>query len=180
MKTLSLTSTARALRRGRISRLTLRILSFAMWAPLVYAASRMQVPPLQTEFVYEALVTIDAPVDVGVTPRGRQRYIPITGGTFEGPRIRGVILPGGADWQTDRADGTSEVSALYSMRCDDGTVVVVHNNGVITDGGAYMRTAPRFDVPDGVHAWLSKAQFIGSIAGGPTPGSVIIRVFRVL
>ncbi len=138
------------------------------------------VTPLQTEFVYEALVTIDAPVDVGLTPHGRQRYIPITGGTFHGPRVRGVILPGGADWQTDHADGTTEVDALYSVRCEDGTVIVVHNHGVIADGGAYMRTAPRFDAPEGPHAWLNKAQFVGSITGGPRPGSVIIRVFRVL
>ncbi len=145
-----------------------------------HAAEPAAVEPLKTEFVYEALVTIDAPVDAGMTPHGRQRYIPITGGTFEGPNIRGVILPGGADWQTDRRDGTTEVSALYSMRCEDGTVIIVHNDGVIVDGGAYMRTAPRFDAPDGPHAWLNKAQFVGSISGGPKPGSVIIRIFRVL
>ena len=138
------------------------------------------VPPLQTEFVYEAVVTIDAGVEVGATPGGTRRYIPITGGTFAGPRIRGTILPGGADWQTSRPDGVTEVDALYTIRTDDGTVIIVRNCGVIADRGAYMRTAPRFEAPAGPHAWLNRAQFVGSVAGGPRPGTVIIRIFRVL
>ena len=138
------------------------------------------VMPLQTEFVYEAIVTIDAAVAVGPTPNGGRRYIPITGGTFAGPKIRGVILPGGADWQTDRADGVTEADALYSIRTDDGVVIIVHNQGVIAGGGAYMRTALRFDAPVGPHAWLNQSQFVSAIAGGPRPGTVIIRVFRVL
>jgi hypothetical protein len=136
--------------------------------------------PLQTEFVYEAVVSIDAPVEVGRTPHGGRRIIPITGGTFAGPRIRGSILAGGADWQTDRPDGVTEADALYSIETDDGTVIVVHNQGVIAGGGVYMRTALRFDAPAGPYAWLNQSQFVTSIAGGPRPGTVIIRVFRVL
>jgi len=142
--------------------------------------SPASVPPLQTEFVYEAVVTIDAPVDVGATPLGRRRYIPITGGTFLGPRLRGAILPGGADWQTDRSDGVTEADALYSIRTDDGVVIIVRNQGVIAAGGAYMRTALRFTAPIGPYEWLNQSQFVSSIAGGPRPGTVIIRVFRVL
>ncbi len=135
--------------------------------------------PLLTEFTYEALVEIAAPVEVGPTPLGHRRYIPITGGTFQGPRLRGTILPGGADWQTSRADGVTEADALYSVRADDGTVIIVHNQGVIAPGG-YMRTALRFTAPEGPHAWLNRSQFVSSISGGPRPGTVIIRVFRVL
>ena len=117
---------------------------------------------------------------MGPTPLGRRRYIPITGGTFTGPRIRGEILPGGADWQIERSDGVTEVDALYSIRTDDGAVIVIRNQGVIAQGGAYMRTALRFTAPTGPHAWLNDAQFVGSITGGPRPGTVIIRVFRLL
>lgn len=136
--------------------------------------------PLQTEFVYEAVVEIGGLVEVGDTASGHRRYIPILGGSFEGKDIRGVVLPGGADWQTERRDGVTEVDALYSMKCDDGTVIIVHNCGVIADGGKYLRTSPTFHVPEGPHAWLARAQFVGSIAGGPRPGTVAIRVFRVL
>jgi hypothetical protein len=138
------------------------------------------VAPLQTEFVYEAVVEIGQPVEVGDTPHGQRRYIPITGGTFEGAKIRGTVLPGGADWQTSRPDGVTEADALYSVRTDDGTVIIVHNQGVIASGGAYMRTALRFEAPAGPHAWLNQSQFVSAIAGGQLPGTVIIRVFRVL
>ena len=161
-----------------------RVLALTAAAVLFSAHSRAESPaapaPLQTEFAYEAIVSIDAPVEVGATPLGQRRYIPITGGTFEGPSIRGTILPGGADWQTSRSDGVTELDALYSIRADDGTVIIVRNSGVIVAGGAYMRTAPRFEAPAGPHAWLNQSQFVGSVTGGPRPGTVIIRVFRVL
>jgi hypothetical protein len=134
--------------------------------------------PLQTAFVYEAIVEIGAAVEVGPTPQGERRYIPITGGTFEGPRLRGTVLPGGADWQTTRPDGATELDALYSMRCDDGTVIVVRNTGIAARG--YLRTAPRFEAPAGPHAWLNESQFVGSVTAGPRPGTVVIRVVRVL
>lgn len=156
----------------------LRCVHLIMLAACLSTASATE--PLRTEFVYEAIVSIDAPIEVGPTPHGRRRYIPITGGTFEGARIRGTILPGGADWQTDRADGVTEADALYSIRTDDGTVIIVRNQGVIARGGAYMRTALRFDAPAGPHAWLNESQFVSAIAGGPRPGTVSIRVFRVL
>jgi hypothetical protein len=54
---------------------------------------------------------------------------------------------------------------MYSIRADDG---------------AYMRIALRFDAPARPHAWLNQSQFVGSISGGPRPGTVVIRVFRVL
>lgn len=156
-----------------------------LWAvaALTLTAIRAETPAprieaLQTEFVYEAVVSIDAPVEVGPTPQGTRRYIPITGGTFAGPRLRGVVLPGGADWQTTRPDGVTELDALYSIRCDDGTVIIVRNTGVIA--GGYLRTAPRFVAPAGAHAWLNETQFVGSVASGPRPGTVAIRIFRVL
>ncbi len=144
-------------------------------------AAQATPPPaaLQSEFVYEAVVEIGAPVEIGNTAKGHRRYIPITGGSFQGDKLRGTVLPGGADWQTERPDGVTEVDALYSMQCDDGTVIVVHNCGVIADQGRYLRTAPRFEAPDGPHAWLTRAQFVGSVAAGPRPGTVTIRVFRV-
>lgn len=138
-------------------------------------------PGLATEFVYEAIVEISAPVELGRTALGVRRYIPITGGSFKGERLSGRVLPGGADWQLERSDGVTEVDALYSMKCDDGTVIIVHNCGLLSmEGGFYARTAPRFTVPEGPHDWLTRSQFVGSVAGGPRPGTVLIRVYRVL
>jgi hypothetical protein len=52
-------------------------------------------PPL--EFVFEARIEIADPIVVGPTPRGERRMIPILRGEFDGPTLRGRILPGGAD-----------------------------------------------------------------------------------
>jgi hypothetical protein len=160
----------------------IRALALVAVAVLFSTHSRAENPvtpaPLQTEFVYEAVVEIGAAVEVGSTPLGARRYIPITGGTFEGTRLRGTVLPGGADWQTTRSDGATELNALYSMRCDDGTVIIVRNTGIAA--GSYLRTTPRFEAPAGAHAWLNTTQFVGCVAGGPRPGTVVIRVFRVL
>ena len=144
------------------------------------AGAETAVSPLQTEFAFEALVEIQPAVEVGPSSRGTRRYIPITGGTFHGPKIKGVVLPGGADWQLERPDGVLEIDALYSIKADDGPVIVVRNRGIIAPGGAYFRTAPQFEAPKGPHDWLNRAIFVGSVAGAPRPGAVVVRVFRVL
>lgn len=126
-------------------------------------------PPalLQTEFVYEAVVEIAAPVEVGPTPQGTRRYIPITGGSFEGPKILHRILPGGADWQTSRPIGATELDALYSIRADDGTVIIVRNTGIAA--GSYLRTAPRFVAPPDCTPGTERISVRRPVAGGPRP-----------
>ena len=71
-------------------------------------------PDLQ--FLFEARGVLDAAVVVGETPVGLKRVVPILGGTFTGPEIRGTIVPGGADWQYVRADGVTVVEARYLLR----------------------------------------------------------------
>ena len=65
----------------------------------------------QLSFAFEARVTIAPPLDLGVTRAGHRRVIPILGGTFEGPRIRGKVLEGGADWQILHGDGAADLEA---------------------------------------------------------------------
>ena len=136
-----------------------------------------------TELVMELFVTISAAVTVGQTEYGIRRYIPITGGRFAGAGIKGEVLPGGADWQLGRADNVVEVNALYSIKSDDGAVIVVENPGLITpqNGGiGYARTNPRFHAPMGKYEWLNKTVFVGTITPGTESGAVIIRIFKVL
>jgi hypothetical protein len=136
--------------------------------------------PSRTEFTFAATVTIGAAVEVGAAPTGERRYIPITGGSFAGPKIKGVVLPGGADWQLQRRDGVLEVHALYSIKAHDGAVIIVRNDGLLADGGKYFRTMPRFQAPAGPHDWLNKSIFVGSVVGASTPGAVVVRMFRVV
>ncbi len=73
------------------------------------------------------VVTVEAPVVVA----SDRRYVPLTGGTFEGrDGLRGIVLPGGADWQRVCPDGSLELDAHYALRTDDGNGIEVSSNGV--------------------------------------------------
>jgi hypothetical protein len=138
-------------------------------------------------FVYEAIVTLEPVMEVGPTPLGTRRRIPITGGHFAGPLIRGTVLAGGADWQLQRSDDWTVIEADYMMRADDGALIRVRNIGltnsrVVGASDRYLRTVPSFEAPDGPHVWLNQAIFVGTL--GPPPDdapepSVRIRVYRL-
>ncbi len=54
---------------------------------------------LKSEFLFEMTAGLGQPetVDVGTTPHGTRRIVYVTGGTIDGPKIKGVVLPGGGD-----------------------------------------------------------------------------------
>lgn len=66
---------------------------------------------------------------MGAGPLGERRIIPIVGGTFEGPRLRGEVLPGGADWQIVRSDGVLDLDARYALREEAGGLIRVVSQG---------------------------------------------------
>lgn len=84
-------------------------------------------PAFETEIVWKARVTIGETIALGESKRGVRRIVPITGGTFEGPGIRGKVVPGGADWQLVRPDGVTELYARYLLQTDDGYLIQVIN-----------------------------------------------------
>src|SRR5262249_58196734 len=85
-------------------------------------------PTLRFAFAIKAKV---GPIqDLGQTARGHRRIIDILGGEVAGPMLEGEILPGGADWQVVRPDGTIEVVARYTIRAKTGTLVYVQNEGL--------------------------------------------------
>lgn len=142
------------------------------------------IEPPKTEFAIALRVEIGPAVSLGETALGRQRFIPILGGSVEGPAIAGEVIPGGADWQTTRADGVTLVEAIYAIRTTDGAVINVRNRGLVAPvkgGGRHVRTTPQFEAPRGPHDWLNRNTFVGTIdlAEGAPP-AVMIRVFRVL
>lgn len=146
----------------------------------VAAGEPERLSSMPLELAFQAIVTLGPAETVGVTPLGKRVRIPITGGTFTGPRIGGTILPEGMDWQLIRADGFTLVEAAYLMREKDGTLIHIVNKGVA--GNGYVRTTPVFEVPLGPHQWLNESVFTGTI--GPVPESkepaVRITVYRIL
>jgi len=144
-------------------------------------------------FAFEARVEVGPPVEIGQVPRGRRRIVPILSGTFEGPGIKGRVVPGGADWQIIRADGFSELDTRYTLETDKGQIIYVQNAGMrhaapavmekLLKGDAvdpslvYFRTIPTFETSAPDLQWLTRALFIGT--GERHPTQVVIRFWRI-
>ena len=147
------------------------------------------------EFVFRASATLDTPLELGTYDNQRRRIVPITGGKVDGPRFKGVILPGGNDWQALRAtDGNTQIYARYTLKHDDGTIVSVINPGVrrgpadvmaklaageVVDPTLYyFRASPQFEVQPGPHGWLMENTFV--CVGKRWPDAVDLDFYRVL
>jgi len=146
-------------------------------------AASVPVQPPTTRLAWEAEVTIAPVIDMGDSPLGKRRMIPITGGTFAGPRLRGKVLPGGADRQLTRKDGVTLLNALYEMQTDDGAVLTILNR-VTADPSAqppYTRSMVEVTAPEGPHGWLNRRIFVGDLHPlPPERKAVLIRVYEVV
>jgi len=136
------------------------------------------------EYVCELRVKIGNAYTVGQTAHGTRMVIPILGGTFEGPNMKGEVLSGGADYQlVDSKNGRNEVEAIYSIKTDDGVYIHIRNCGLIKqgNGGFYFRTAPKFEAPqDSKYDWLNNAIFVCMPSFAPgAQGSIVLRVWMV-
>ena len=143
----------------------------------------------KTEFMWDAKVKIAGMINVGESKRGVRRVIPITGGTFSGPKIKGEVLPGGEDWQLVRPDGDTEHYARYLLKTDDGHVIQVINNALIhTDAKTnafYCKSVLDLEAPqNSPYDDLNHAVFIGTLnMPALKPGEepyVIIGVYKLL
>lgn len=139
---------------------------------------------LRMEFVYEAVVDIAPTRMLGEGPIGERRIVPILGGQFAGPRLRGKVLPGGADRQLIRRDGVRRLDAFYEMQAEDGAVITVRNQVVIDPGqdGAsdYRFSWVELTAPEGPHGWLNRRVFVGTLNSlRPQREAVLVRVYQV-
>lgn len=142
----------------------------------------------KTEFLWKAKVNIGNMIMVGESKRGIRRIIPITGGTFSGPKISGEVLPGGEDWQIVRPDGDTELYARYLMKTSDGQVIQIINQALIhsdSKNGFYCKSVLDLEAPkDGPYDYLNHAIFLGTLDMPKLkPGEqpyVIIGVYKVL
>jgi len=141
----------------------------------------------QAEFVMQLKVTLGEAYSCGETQHGRRTVIPITGGTFEGPNIKGTILNGGADYQLANAAGRTEVEAIYSIRTDDGVNIHIRNRGIIANtrdaqgnSSFYFRCAPQFEAPaDSKYAWLNNSLFLCAPSFSSGFQGIVLNVWRV-
>ncbi len=143
----------------------------------------------KTEFMWDAKVKIGNMINVGESKRGVRRVIPITGGTFSGPKIKGEVLSGGEDWQLVRPDGDTELYARYLLKTHDGYIFQVLNQALMHSDSKnktfYCKSVIDLEAPENSpYDYLNHAIFLGTLTMPRLkPGEdpyVIIGVYRVL
>ncbi len=102
--------------------------------------------------------------NIGDTPQGTRFTFPITGGSFEGERLRGKVLPGGDDWAVKRSDGVIQLDLRITLETDDGALIHMTFEGLRDDsapGAPYFRTLPRFATVEGKYSYLNRLLAVG-------------------
>jgi hypothetical protein len=112
-------------------------------------------------------LTTSATEEVGVTPRGKLSIFPVTGGSFEGDRLRGRVLAGGGDWVAGRSDGTFELDLRVTLETDDGALIHMTFTGLRDDANRYLRTLPRFETAAPKYGFLNRLLAVGKGEIGP-------------
>ena len=167
-----------------------RQLFMALLTVFMLQVSAQSYPPKDTpqlEFALQLKVTLGQAFSIENTQHGRRTVIPITGGTFEGPGIKGTIINGGADYQLANAQGRTELEAIYCIKTDDGVYIHVRNRGIIAGGQDadgkptfYFRAAPQFEAPaDSKYGWLNNALFVCAPEFSQQFQGIVLNVWRV-
>jgi hypothetical protein len=151
--------------------------------------TQLQIKPL---FIFQ--INVAKPSVVGKTPSIDRRVGEITGGIFEGERLRGKILSGGSDWQTVRDDGAWTLDVRFVMETDDGALIGMTYRGMrhgpkeildriargenVSPSGYYLRAAAFFETASPKYGFLNN--MIAVATGHRLPTGPIYQVFEVL
>ncbi|KEY73872.1 hypothetical protein S7711_06082 [Stachybotrys chartarum IBT 7711] len=127
-------------------------------------------------FLYSLNCTLGASVNVGAGPRGSRTVIPITGGTFTGPRLTGRVLNIGADWSWTDGRGTFNADTRYQLQTNDGANIFIQTSGPgQSNGRIYLRGI--FETGSDRYWWLNNVIAIGVLT--PGNGYVAIDMFHM-
>lgn len=154
---------------------------------------------VELEFLFESRVKLQLPaLNLGMGPEGYRAIYFVKGGTFEGPKLKGRVVPGsGADWVRVRPDGSSHLDVRFCLETNNGALLYVHWHGRFwadaenleyardfgkpdDPAGAdryYFRSAPEFETADSRYAWLNRIVTVSKCRTGD--GGVIHRVYAV-
>ncbi len=148
---------------------------------------------IELAHLFTARFEVGPPRSLGATPFGERRIVRITGGSFEGPRLRGTVLPEGGDWLLLRADGVLQLDVRATLQTDDGHLIYMTYRGVrhgppavierLNRGEAvdpdeyYFRTAPFFETAAEPYGWLNR--IVAVATGERLPGGPVYTVHEV-
>ena len=152
-------------------------------------------PELKSRHLFTMTIQLHPMEDLGTTPAGRRRVFPVSGGSFEGERVRGSILPIiGSDLLLTRPDGSSNQDVRLLLKTDDGALVLMTYRGVrhapaevdarlargerVGASEYYLRTTPFFETSSENYSWFNRIVTVG--VGERTPNGVVYEIFEIL
>jgi len=153
------------------------------------------IPAPALQHICDVVAEIGPPIEVGQTPYGMRRLIPVIGGTVRGPAMNGRILPGGADFQCLYEENQlAQLDARYVMELDDGARIWVENSAMrvmsaenaarmmrsepVNPDEVYFRCQPHMEAASPAWDWVNRSQFVGS--GIRRPDGVFISFYRMV
>jgi hypothetical protein len=154
------------------------------------AAEDMNVLHSRLLFTMTIVPGISRLQDLGQTSFGQRYFIPIDGGEFEGPRLRGAILPDGLESAWNRPDGTKEFDVQFTLKTHDEALIRMRYAGmtrVLADADTesdgrrerrIIRTLPRFETSASDYLWLNSIFAVAQ--GRKMQAGPIYKVFEIL
>jgi hypothetical protein len=155
------------------------------------------VAEVRTEHLFDIVVDLSPRLNIGDGPLGRRVLFGAAGGSFDGPKLRGEVLPGGGDWALFRPDGAMALDVRLTLRThDDALVHMTYGGRWITPPALrsemadpvkrtqvdparyYFRTNPLFETGAKQYAWLNDIVCVGS--GYLVEGGIAYRVSQVV
>ena len=151
--------------------------------------------PLRSEFLFRMVLTAGAPQMIAAGPGKELRVVPVIGGTFEGPALKGELVPGTtADWLRVEPDGTAHMDVRLVLKTTAGATLFMSYSGVrhgppevlarlgrgeaVDPGEYYFRIASRFETSDPALAGLNRVLAVGvgqRPPAGPTYDVYVVR-----
>jgi hypothetical protein len=133
--------------------------------------------PAATRPLMLLTAVLDPAQALGDTPAGNRKIVTLRGGTVEGDRVKGRVLPGGGDWALVRADGALLLDVRLTIETHDGALIFCRYEGIrhgspavlarlaagsqVAPSEMYFRTQPRFETAHPAYAWLNRILSIG-------------------
>jgi hypothetical protein len=150
---------------------------------------------LQSRHLFTLSIDLHPTIDLGSTPAGGRRVFPVSGGHFEGARIRGEVLShAGSDYLLARYDGTFQQDVRLLLQASNGGVIAMTYRGIrrasaevdarlsageeVSPSEYYLRIAPFFETASNEHRWLNGMVSVGT--GGRRSGGVIYELYEIL
>ena len=150
---------------------------------------------LQSSPLFDIAITVDSPHQLGATPLGTRRIVPVTGGSFSGQRLRGTVMRNAAaDWILVRHDGSVLLDVRLTLKTDDDALIYMTYRGIrhsspevaqqlangetVDPSDYYFRTTPVFETSHEKYEWMNN--IICVAVGERLASEVRYKVFEIL